>query len=359
MPPEPSWFQTLLKSEPLERYLVKLGLLAVVYFIAAKIGLALALTTEQVSAIWPPTGIAMATILLLGRRYWPGVLIGAFAVNFMANEPLAVALAIASGNTLEALTGAYLIQRFIPKDQLLDKISHVVGFVILGPLLSTMVSATIGVSSLVLGGLVDRVDFGSVWVVWWVGDMIGALIIVPLIVAWGRRDYRLPIERQPLEAAALALVVLSMGLLIFSQSPSLTSPVSPLIYVVFPLLVWGAVRLTQIGAITVGTIFTAVAIWGTINNFGPFALGGQTEKNLILLHFFIVTIMVTGLVLSVAVAQRLRSEAALKQQTEELELAKQNIVHGDKWRQDLEGQVKDATQKLTDILGGIFEEPKK
>jgi integral membrane sensor domain MASE1 len=134
----------------LER-LVGVLLVAGIYFISAKLGLSLAFVAEQVSAVWPPTGIALAVILLLGYQAWPGILLGAFLANATANEPMWVAGSIAIGNTLEALLGAWLLQRVISFDSALERVKDAIGLIVLAAGLATMVSATIGVTSLCLG----------------------------------------------------------------------------------------------------------------------------------------------------------------------------------------------------------------
>jgi len=129
------------------------GLLAIatVYFASAKLGLQMALVAEQVSPVWPPTGIALAALLLLGRRYWPGIAIGAFLANATANEPPGVAVGIAAGNTLEAVVAVVLLRRSIGAVISFGRLRDVLAFVTLAAFGSTTISATIGVTSLCLG----------------------------------------------------------------------------------------------------------------------------------------------------------------------------------------------------------------
>src|SRR5215510_10112556 len=124
---------------------------AVVYVGAAKLGFTMAFTAGQVTLVWPPTGLALAALLLYGRAAWPGVLIGAFIANATTHESLPVAALIAVGNTLEAVSSAYLLRRFTDLNTSLDRLRHALGLVVFGALLSTMVGATIGVTSLCLG----------------------------------------------------------------------------------------------------------------------------------------------------------------------------------------------------------------
>src|SRR5207253_5366464 len=139
-------------------------------FGAAKLGLSLAFVAEQVTIVWPASGIALAVVLLFGYRFWPGVALGAFLANWTVHEPPLVAGGIAVGNTLEAVVGAWLLRRFVGFDNSLERLKDVFGLVTLAAGVSTTVSATIGVTSLCLGGVQSWGDFSSLWWTWWLGD---------------------------------------------------------------------------------------------------------------------------------------------------------------------------------------------
>src|SRR5436190_10974591 len=166
--------------------------LAGTYYVAAKLGLALAFSAEQVSIVWPPTGIALAAVLLFGYRLWPGIALGAFLANVPANEPLGTACGIAAGNTLEALIGASLLRRFVRVEPSLERLQDVLGLIILAAGLSTVVSARIGFPSLCLGGVklpavqrtIEWSDFGALWWEWWLGDAMGNLVVAPVLLTW-------------------------------------------------------------------------------------------------------------------------------------------------------------------------------
>ena len=143
---------------------------AALYFAAAKVGLTMAFLAEQVSPVWPATGIALAAVLLLGPRVWPGIALGALLVNLTAEEPLLVAAGIAVGNTLEALLGAWLLQRGRAFRPSLDGMVDALSLVGLAAGASTTVAATVGVASLCLGALEPWSNFGTLWGVWWLGD---------------------------------------------------------------------------------------------------------------------------------------------------------------------------------------------
>src|SRR5256885_1736020 len=152
------------------RYLTGVLALAAVYFAAAKLGLALAFVAEQVTVVWPPSGIALAALLLGGYRLWPGVAVGAFLANATAHEPPLVAAGIAAGNTLEAVLGAWLLRRLVGFGTSLERVKDVLALATLAAGASTTVSATVGVTSLCLGGLQPWAAFDSLWWTWWLGD---------------------------------------------------------------------------------------------------------------------------------------------------------------------------------------------
>src|SRR5512147_2603294 len=166
--------------------LATVAAVTVVYFVAGKLGLALAFLNASVTAVWPATGIALAALLLLGYRVWPAILVGAFLVNVTTTGPGHVlsSLGIAVGNTLEALVGAWLVTRFAGGQHAFDRARNVFKFALLGALVSTTISATIGVTCLALSHLARPGDVGFIWLTWWFGDAVGALVVAPVLLLW-------------------------------------------------------------------------------------------------------------------------------------------------------------------------------
>ena len=165
------------------KFLLKIAAIAVLYYLSAKFGLSLAFSYKQVTLVWPPTGISIAVLLLLGRNYWPGILLGAFVANITANESITQALGIAVGNTLEAYTATYLLQRF-GFERPLTKFKDVILFVVFAAIFAPMISATIGVASLIYGGIGSWGNYFPVWITWWLGNAIGAIVIGAFILSW-------------------------------------------------------------------------------------------------------------------------------------------------------------------------------
>src|SRR3954451_15742485 len=146
--------------------LAAISSIAVVYVAAAKFGLTMAFTAEQVSLVWPPTGLALSALLLFGLDLWPGILVGAFLANITSHEPTLVALTIAAGNTCEAVIAARLLRRFAGLEQTLDTFRQAVGLIVFGAAASTIASATVGVLSLCIGAVQPWTAFGTLWSTW-------------------------------------------------------------------------------------------------------------------------------------------------------------------------------------------------
>src|SRR6185369_12411587 len=187
-------------------YWVLLLVVAAVYFGTAKLGLTMAFLAEQVSPVWPATGIALAAVLLFGPRVWPGIALGALLANATADEPLLIAAGIAVGNTLEALVGAWLLRQGRRFRLGLDGIADALALVGLAAGVSTAVAATVGVTSLCAGGLEPWSRFGALWGVWWLGDAMGALVMAPLLLTWLAPGQERWPPRRALELSAGAAV---------------------------------------------------------------------------------------------------------------------------------------------------------
>jgi integral membrane sensor domain MASE1/serine phosphatase RsbU (regulator of sigma subunit) len=284
-------------------YAAKVLLLAGVYFASAKLGLELAFETRSVTAIWPPTGIALAALVLWGPRLWPGVALGALLANCWTGVPPVTVVGITTGNTLEALIGAYLLAQvgFRPS---LERLRDVLALLGLAALVSTMVSATVGVSSLLLGDAIDADRFGVVWRTWWLGDMGGDVIVAPLIlVAVTHWPYRRAPGRG-WEALALGAVLVLLSGYVFSKEMGLT-------YLVFPPLIWAALRFWQPGAAVASLTVAAIAVWYTQDGEGPF-LRSSPDDSLLMAQTFAGVSGLTALLLATATSQRVRAERAVQ-----------------------------------------------
>jgi signal transduction histidine kinase len=290
---------------------VGMMVVALGYVLAAKVGFSLAFATRQVTAIWPPTGIALAALLLVGRRVWPGVFLGAFIANLLQGTPPMAAIGIAIGNTLGPLCGLWLLQRVAGFDSALERTRDVIAMAVFGSILAMTVTATNGVFNLVLAGVVPWSAYASVWWVWWAGDAMGALLVAPLLLTWLR-----PGVWRWRGAGAVELVALIVALVVVGEF-SFSGRV-PLAYPVFPVVIWAAMRFSQRETAAAVVYIAAMAIWATIHDSGPFS-SGTLDQRLILLVTFMATVSVSGLLLGAETAERRVAEASLQSAHRELE----------------------------------------
>ena len=289
------------------RDIVRLGVLAVLYVLTAKMGLALDAVNGFAAAVWPPTGIALVALVLYGARLWPSIAVSAFLVNWWAGAPVLVAGGMALGNTLEALIGSVLLRRVVRFRPSLDRLRDVLGLLMLAAGLSTLVSATLGVTRGWLGGIIPTATYGKAWRTWWLGDALGALVVAPLFFVWsGHGGGALPRRWLP-EALLLLVTVSAMSLAVFGDLVPHIGLHFP--YLVFPPLIWVALWLGPRGAVTATALVAASAIWGTVQGGGPFARA-TLQESLVGLQAFMSVVAVTMLVFAAVVAERQRAEDA-------------------------------------------------
>src|SRR5262249_53310738 len=269
----------------------------------------MALVAEQVTAVWPPTGIALAALLLFGYRVWPGIALGAFLANVTApGETVGTAAGIALGNTLEALAGAWLVMRWGDFDCSLGRLRDVLSFILLAAGLSTTISATIGVVSLWLGDAENASVIASHWWAWWVGDATGALIVAPVLLVLVTTRGIHSVCRL-IEFGGLLLGLTAMGFFVFGDyfAPEAGDYSYP--YAIFPFVIWAALRFGQPGTTVATLAASSLAIWGTLGGTGPFAAGSTIHERLLSLQLFMAVVAVTSFLLIAALMERRRAAA--------------------------------------------------
>src|SRR2546425_807175 len=288
---------------------------AAVYFCAGKFGLSLALVNPSASAVWPPAGLALAATLLWGYRLWPGIFLGAFLANFATPGNAATDFGIALGNTIEALLGAWLVNRFAHGAKAFERAPDIFKFVLLAAIVSTVVSASVGVTSVCLGREARWEQYAAIWSTWWVGDMMGDLIVAPLLLIWLRRPWPRLRPAEVEEAASLLLAVVLVGVLFFLGRIA-SDQANQLKYLAILPLLWAAFRFRQRGAIVCASVISGTALWSTLHGVGPFVTP-DPNKSLLLLQAFVGTMTLTALVVAGVVsegegfAQRLRLKDAV------------------------------------------------
>jgi len=290
--------------------LPELVLLTVVYVVAGKLGLLLAFVHASATAVWPPTGIALAALVLRGLGLWPAVFLGAFLVNATTEGSLATSLGIAAGNTLEAVVGAYLVNRFARGRWAFERSHDIFRVAALAALGSTTLSASVGVGSLLLGGFMHPARSGTVWLTWWLGDMVSDLLLAPVIMLWFTHPRPRWNARQMLEAVGIAVSVVLTGLVVFGGVLPDRWRNYPLNFLCIPVLLWPAFRLGQRESATAALMLASIAITGTLRGNGPFARDSPNE-GLLLLQSFVAVVSLTVVAVGAVVAERRRLEVRL------------------------------------------------
>jgi diguanylate cyclase (GGDEF)-like protein len=298
------------RSRLLKRTLTGLAV-AAVYIVAGKLSLRLASVHPSVSPVWPPTGIAIATLLMFGRRFWPSIFAGAFIVNVTTTGSIASSLGIALGNTLEAVAATSLVTRFASGRHAFEKSWDVLRFGLYAGVISTALAATIGVTSLTLGGFASWNQYGLNWRTWWLGDAAGALIFAPFLLLWTLNPRVKWPQKQLLEACALLICTLLTAGIVFG--PVFHSEIrnDPWTFLCMPFLVWAAFRFGPREASAVICVLCMMEVVGTVHGYGPFVLKSPNDS-LLLLQSFIGLEALMILVFASEVSDRQRQEERAK-----------------------------------------------
>ncbi|MCI0745145.1 MAG: MASE1 domain-containing protein [Verrucomicrobia subdivision 3 bacterium] len=287
-------------------------LLAGVYFCIGKFGLKLAFLHTSASPVWPPTGLALAALLLWGYRLWPGVFAGALLVNLTTLGTSVVAdTGIAVGNTLEALLGAWFTHRFANGPRAFERAQDILRFVALAAIPSTALSATFGVTSLCVDGAAPWPQYLAIWVTWWLGDFVSDIVVAPFLllwIGWRARDRTIDVKRA-IEGVGLLLSIFAAGLIVF-LAPMIFGKSYPFAYLAIPPLLWAGYRFGPRGAAACALIMSSVALWGTLRGFGPFARP-DPNLSLLFLQAFMATVTLTALVVAALVTESKRAAQAM------------------------------------------------
>src|SRR5207244_2539866 len=292
--------------------------LAATYFVVAEIGLRYATIGPSISPVWPPTGVAVAALVLLGPGYWPAILLGAFLANATTSIPILAATGIACGNTTEAMLAAYLLRSRAGQHLALDDLLGVRTLVVVAAPVGALASATVGVTTLWLAHVVPGAGVWSALSLWWAGDYLGALVVAPAFLTWvgragGRIGRRAALELSLLVGSAvLATMAIFGGLLPASLLPPAEYP-----FLLFPFVIGAALRFGPRGAslltMTVATLAIGYTVWGG----GPFVMQTMPSTDAALL-LYIGILAITGLSLGPATTRHERAERALREANEHL-----------------------------------------
>jgi PAS domain S-box-containing protein len=319
--------------------LYNLGL-AAAYLATGRLGLELAGYAHSISLVWPPAGIALAALAVGGRALWPGVALGAFAVNLWTGVGLWVSLGVATGSTLGALVGLAVFDRGGQRAPLTRRqdIARLVAAAACFPL----VSASVGVASLELGGVVPPAQTAGAWLWWWVGDAMGILLVAPVLLTWLSSSHRAS-PRSPLETAALAVALGAVNVLVFFDLVSSDRAGEPLTFAVAPPLAWAAARFGPRGTAPAVVATAAIAIVGTLAGAGPFG-GYPLQQGLLLLVLFVGVMGSTAFLLASEVAEREQVLASLVEE-------KRARARGERELRHSEERFRLLSDSVVDIIG--------
>jgi diguanylate cyclase (GGDEF)-like protein len=285
------------------RRLIRIFILAAIYFAGGKFGL---------TAVSPSLGIGLGALLIFGYSVWPGILLGAFLVNLTTAGTITTSLAIAFGTALEALTGAFLVFRFAGGRNAMKRSPDIFKFAFLGGMVSSTIAATIGVLALVWVGPAVPHDALQNWRTWWLGDAVSVIIVTPLLLLWNSNPFVRWRLAAVLEAAALFLCLVGIGLIVFGDALGPQTSSYPLEFLCVPFLIWAASRFGQREAALAALVLSVPAIWGTLHGLGPFAKV-PNNGSLILLQSFlgVGTVMTLGLASEIAERRRAERDARI------------------------------------------------
>jgi signal transduction histidine kinase len=325
--PSASRWRSLFTTRSL-RYAAGVVLIAIGYDVCAQGGEAL-LLTGPAGAFWPATGVGIAVLYLGGLRWWPGVLLGDLLSREWAQLPLGTALAESAGNIARAVVAAIILRQLIGPRAGMDRLSHV-GAVLAAVGIGEAISATVSMLALRAGAVIDGSDMTVFWRSWWLGGVAGGLVVVPLALSWAQPLAPVWRSRGALEGALMLAAVAALSAIALSAE-------QPLTYLVFPGLIWAALRFGPQGATLAIALAVAAAVWGTSNALGPFVEQVASDSALNL-QLYITFAALTTLCLAAIVAERRRAAEEL------LESRARIAAAGERERRRLEGELHDSAQ---------------
>lgn len=331
---------------------IPIVVLCALYFLSGRLGLSFHAVNGFATFVWPPTGVALAALLLYGNRLWPGITLGAFLVNISIGAAPLTALDIAIGNTLEIVLAVYLLKNYGVFDVKFSRMRDSVVFVLFAAILAPFVSATVGVSSLLINGVTFSQSVSLTWVAWWMGDALGMLVFGPLLLVWLQPLPAITKMSRVLEALGLALLTVALDYFVFwNPFPSLHQ--YPFLYAVFIPLSWAALRFGIRGKTLAIFITSAIAIAAVVN--GHNALDQQsTEQSLLFLQIYIGTTAAMFLLFGSIVEERRKTAEELKAHIKKLQDAFNKIEFEDEAKKEfLALLAHELRNPLAPVLSGL------
>ena len=346
-----------------KRYALASLTLGLAYFVAGRLGTLLALPPGYATAIFPASGLALAALLWRGTGLWPGILLGSFCMNAWisnSNSPdfsllqfFPVGISIGLGACGEALLGAYFLRRFAGSNNPLERVKNVIVFLVFSGLVGSMVSASVGVTSLCLAKMANWGNFLETWFTWWLGDAMGIFVFTPLaLILLQPHTYRLKF-RFLFEGACFLFLICFVTWMVFQGNFGDTP--YPLVFLAYPLLIWAVFRFQPFLGILGVFIISIISIWQTINGHGPFANNLSANESLLLLQTFIGVASFMTLLLIATLRERQQAQESLRQSQERLEKT-ERFSHVMATHVGLDGTWLKVPPTLCELLGYTEEE---
>ena len=290
-------------SRKIGKYLALITIVLVSYFLAGKLGQATtAIRSGNIGPVWPAFGVALAAVLLYGYRVWPGIFIGVFLVDFLSPVPVVAALGQALGATLAAIAGVFFLRRVASFESSFSRLRDALGMIVIGAFGSALITATIGVSVLYATHVEGYSGLGPAWLIYWLGDATGGLLVTPLILTFVGLS-KIRSSDRVTEFVSLQLLLTLTSIAIFTDNALVSVKLHAMAFAVLPFVIWAAIRFGMIGA-SLATFFVAtIATIETGLGYGPFA-HNTAFTNAVLLDIFFAVLSVSGMVLAAFIAER-------------------------------------------------------
>jgi PAS domain S-box-containing protein len=298
---------------------VRMLALAAAYAVTAAVGFRLGATLHDTPPLWPAAGIAIAALCIGGLRLWPGVALGTLLALAPRGNGLVLTVAVAASTTLEAAIAAALLQRVARFRPDLRRARDACALLIVGGVVAPAVGAAIGAGAFALAGAIPAHRFGAEWLAWFLGDGMGAIVFAPAVLVWARKDRPLPNGRRAGELAAFAIGLLVSSAVALGAVPLVVGEDRPLIFISFPFIAWGALRLGLRTTMTAVALIAVAASLAASNRLGIFA-GSATDIGA-LLQAYLATAATTALIVAASVAERRDATDRLAESERQLSMA--------------------------------------